>query len=412
MTKHLARVLTLLMTVGVPAWGQAPIPVGDEFQVNTYTTEAQSHPAVALDRDGGFVVVWQSNTQDGSSWGVHAQRYDPVGTPLGDEFQVNTYTTDEQRRPSVAANPDGKFVVLWTSYSQDGSYNSVQAQRFNADGTPLATEFQINTYTSENQAQSSVATAADGLFVATWASYRQDDSGWSVQAQRYDSDGMTLAGEFQVNTHTDSHQHYPNIALDPAGNFVIVWQSLFQDGDGNGIFGQRYDSHGLLLGNEFQVNTYTTNNQKFPDVAMADDGSFVVVWKSLDQDGSEYGIHGQRFDSSGALVGMEFQANTYTTSQQVDPAVAALTDSSFLVVWTGAVPNGNTTDARWYDPSGVAPNEPFRVDSVLSGGRSLAAVASAENQNLVVAWTSSGIEGSSTSVHARRLVTPIFVDGF
>ena len=32
------------------------------------------------------------------------------------------------------------------------------------------------------------------------------------------------------------------------------------------------------LGPEFQVNSYTTNNQWFPSVAADDDGNFVVVW--------------------------------------------------------------------------------------------------------------------------------------
>ena len=43
--------------------------------MNIYTTSDQYHPAVAADSDGGFVVVWESLGQDGSSHGVFAQRY-------------------------------------------------------------------------------------------------------------------------------------------------------------------------------------------------------------------------------------------------------------------------------------------------------------------------------------------------
>src|SRR5262245_10409477 len=64
--------------------------LGPEFQVNTYTTSAQNSPVVAADGAGNFVVVWAS-PHDGSGSGVFGQRYDSSGTPLGSEFPVNTY---------------------------------------------------------------------------------------------------------------------------------------------------------------------------------------------------------------------------------------------------------------------------------------------------------------------------------
>lgn len=35
-------------------------------------------------------------------------------------------------------------------------------------------------------------------------------------------------------------QEFPAIAANPAGNFVIVWESIGQDGQDTGIFGQRF----------------------------------------------------------------------------------------------------------------------------------------------------------------------------
>ena len=53
------------------AWGQA---VGSEFQVNTYTTGGQFRPSVSSDADGNFVVIWESRGQDGSVFGVFESR--------------------------------------------------------------------------------------------------------------------------------------------------------------------------------------------------------------------------------------------------------------------------------------------------------------------------------------------------
>ena len=115
------------------AFGQE-IRLGNEFQVNTYTTSSQRFPSVAADADGDFVVAWESSGQDGSSFGVFARRFSSAGAPLTSEFQVNTYTTSFQSAPSVAADADGDFVVAWQSYGQDDSNFGVFAQRFVVHG--------------------------------------------------------------------------------------------------------------------------------------------------------------------------------------------------------------------------------------------------------------------------------------
>src|SRR5205823_14251241 len=47
------------------------------------TFAAQALPALALDADGDAVVVWQSYRQDGSGYGIYAQRYDEPGDHTG-----------------------------------------------------------------------------------------------------------------------------------------------------------------------------------------------------------------------------------------------------------------------------------------------------------------------------------------
>ncbi|MBC8116758.1 MAG: hypothetical protein H7062_20375, partial [Candidatus Saccharimonas sp.] len=76
-------------------------PAGSEFMVNTTTAENQSvfselGGATAMDADGDFVVVWSSFLQDGSGYGVYAQRYNRAGLAQGGEFLVNTTTANNQ----------------------------------------------------------------------------------------------------------------------------------------------------------------------------------------------------------------------------------------------------------------------------------------------------------------------------
>ncbi|NGX62492.1 MAG: hypothetical protein K940chlam9_01991, partial [Chlamydiae bacterium] len=288
--------LGLALTMMTKVEAQA---VGSEFQVNTYTTSDQRNPSAAPLNDGGFVVTWESSGQDGDSYGIYGQRYASSGVKSGVEFQINTYTTSDQGYPSVAPLNDGGFVVTWHSSGQDGDSYGIYGQRYESSGVKNGAEFQVNTYTTSIQRDPSVAPLNDGGFVVTWESSGQDGDSYGVYGQKYDSSGVKSGVEFQVNTYTTSNQRDPSAAPLNDGGFVVTWESSGQDGDSYGVYGQRYASSGAKSGAEFQINTYTTNNQSDPSAAPLNDGGFVVTWESLAQDGDGYGIYGQRYDSSG-----------------------------------------------------------------------------------------------------------------
>jgi hypothetical protein len=196
-------------------------------------------PVVASDPSGNFVVVWDSDAQDGSGRGVFAQRFASSGAPVGPEFRVNTFTTDNQFFPSVAADTSGNFVVVWTS-PQDGSSFGIFGQRYASSGAPLGPEFRVNTYTTGSQYLPAVASDSSGNFVVAWSSYTEDGSSYGVFGQRYSNAGALLGPEFRVNTFTANSQNRPAVAAEPTGNFVVTWDSQLQDGSGLGVFGQRY----------------------------------------------------------------------------------------------------------------------------------------------------------------------------
>ena len=81
------------------------------------------------------MVAWTSYYQDGgSTTGVFAQRYAADGSPVGDEFRVNTCTADDQQFPAGARDALGNIVSVWTSYGQDGDREGVFARWYDATG--------------------------------------------------------------------------------------------------------------------------------------------------------------------------------------------------------------------------------------------------------------------------------------
>lgn len=321
-------------------------PAGGEFTVNTYTTGIQSEPSIAMDADGDFVIAWQSSAQDGDSNGIIARRYNADGTPASSEFAVNNYTTSRQTSPTIAMDADGDFVVAWMSYEQEGvgNDNGIYAQRFNADGTTAGSEFHVNTITASGQAYPSIAMNAGGRFAIAWQSYHVASKRNDIYARRYDATGTALdASEFAVNTYTAMDQRTASIAMDVEGDIVITWNSSnAQDGDGYGVYARRYNAAGTALDvSEFVVNTYTTLDQAVPAIAMDADGDFVIAWQSNLQDLSSWGIYAQRYNADGSMAGTEFAVNTYTTERQNSPSIAMDADGDFVIAWNDFTQDGN-----------------------------------------------------------------------
>ena len=402
MRRVLLLVLLFVALAPRAAWPQAGAPLGPEFRVNSYTTGNQLYPSVARASAGDFVVVWSSNTQDGSSLGVFGQRYSSGGAPLGSEFRVNTYTTGAQYLADVAMDAAGDFLVVWQSNGQEGNH-SIFGQTYLNTGAPFGGEFRVNTYTTDNQAFPSVASTQSGAFLVTWQSYLQDGSSWGVYGQRIGG-GVPQGPEFRVNTYTTGGQFAASVAMDTTGNYeVVAWHSNGQDGSSSGIFGQRM-RFGLMVGSEFRVNTYTTNAQSYPAVAVNNFGLFVVVWQSTGQDGSQTGVFGQAYDFDGQPMAPEFRVNTYTTSYQQLPDVDTDSDGNFVVVWSSYGPDGSNYGifGQRHNPGGVPFGTEFRVNTFTTNGQNRPAVAADSLGNFVVTWDSQLQDGLGLGVFGQR----------
>lgn len=312
---------------------------GVETRVNSTTTGDQMYPAVSRSTNGSYVVAWASQNQDAlNSWGVYAQLYDASGTPVGSEFQVNTTTAGDQSYPAVAMDGSGNFVVAWSSYNQDAANTwGVYAQRFSAAGAPLGSEFRANTWTTGDQMYPAAGISSTGAFAIGWSSLGQDaTNSWGAYAQLFDINGNPMGSEFRVNSTTAGDQKLARAAMDGTGNFVLVWSSSGQDGGGLGIYAQRYNNQGVAQGAEFRVNTTTSGDQTNPAIAMDTRGNFMIAWDSYNQDAtSTWGVYAQQYTSNGTKLENEFRINTTTAGNQQFPSVTMNSIGQLRVVWSG-----------------------------------------------------------------------------
>jgi hypothetical protein len=387
-------------------------PVGDEFQVNTTTDNHQQLPDAAMDANGNFVVVFQNHLPVTNA-NVAAQRYNAAGEPQGDEFQVNTTASSGNTFPAVAMDDDGDSVVVWMDFGDDGSGYGVFGQRYNAAGTAQGINFPVNATTANAQRRPDVAMDADGDFVVVWEDDQFGDSHQSIKAQRFNSQGAAVGGEIDVSTDGDFDQVWPQVAMDDAGNFAVAWASGDVGADQDVVF-RIFEANGNPRTDAIPVNTTTKMDHASGvlnnlSVGMSGSGDIAVVWRADNFSGpgvvgAAVGVLGRLYDADGDPKGDAFTIDSQSASLTGKPEVAMTQSGDFVVAYEG--PDGSVTGTRiqrYYsngDPKGAS----FIANTTTEQGQTRPHVAVDDDANAIVVWqAANALDGDLTGTFARRL---------
>ncbi|MEJ2086011.1 MAG: Calx-beta domain-containing protein [Acidobacteriota bacterium] len=285
-----------------------------EFVVNEPSPFRHENPSLARAGNSNFVVVWQREYPEGNSGGtparnpgIFAQRFDPDGARLGEQFLVTTYhgeNSADNITPDVSSDLGGNFVVVW-EYSaapadvEDGQ--GIGGRRFDAFGNPLdATEFVVNSYTTGPQGDPAVSVGSDGTFIVVWEGEGPGEPiNSGIFARKFHSTGGALVGDFLVNSSTSGFQLAPDVVVaDADGHFMVTWKSRPIPSPPDDVMARWFRNDGVPFEPEFQVPTVTANSQYAPTVVGDVSGDFVVVWAHDDNDANppDPGFFARRFE--------------------------------------------------------------------------------------------------------------------
>lgn len=292
--------------------------------------------------------------------------------------------------------------------------------------SPLTNQFQVNTTTGSYQEWPAVASDAAGNFVVvweSWASSGSDNDSRSVQGRLLSSNGVAAGPDFQINSSTAYNQKAPAVAMNSSGAFVAVWESN-HNGSNFDIMAQRYSAAGARVGSEILVNSvHTAGDQLAPAVAMADNGDFVIVWRSAGGAGGDpdISIQGRRWRASDGTFFDQFLVNDVTTGDQDQPAVATNGRGRYLVAWqypgtSSFIAVRTFTADNLQDEGLTAAGPQQRANTHPSGPDSNLSVAMASDGRAIVGWETFGAtfgnDNQRISIQARRLDSSgAFIDG-
>jgi hypothetical protein len=407
------------------------VAVGPAFIVPTYTgtylVDSDWYPqpidltAVAIARDGTFVVVWQGPSDDFGT-GIHMRMYSATGTPLTGQNRVNILDAAYFREPSISMRYDKTFIITWRK-SITGSTSpkyTICGQRYTAAGVKTGvSSFQINQVTTSSVLNTDVGVADDGSFIVVWDYYSSADSGYVPMGRRFNSSGTALTNEFKVNA-TGSYYAgvqqlgtRPRVAVAPGGRFSVVWHADVTTAVTN-IYCQLYWADCTPYGSQFQVNDVASlMDRLYPDVACDRDGNFTVVWQMYGYSTSgygemhddpitlDYGIFGRLFDVNGVAKTGDLYINNpnypdgRAIGAQTFPSVTRSDGSGkFVAAWggyQGTAPSGGIQGVwhsdKWY-PTPL-PTVTFTLTAPTSGSYVAGSIVPAT-------WWATGIQAGYT----------------
>lgn len=284
-------------------------PQTDEFPVNELYAVTGGHDIAGNGR-GDFVAVWgsyQETPVPGAA--IYARRFGADGDLRGPEFRVSD-DRELNGTAAVAIDSSGNFVVAWEVDAVDAQ--RVVARRYDASASPVGEVFDVSELAASIDGVT-VEMLPSGEFAVAWVEEFEDGFGDTlgthVMLRRYGSDGAPLAQaaavtETMAGPEGDEKFHPALSASDDA--WIIAWGANNDDTDEIGLFARVVGFDGVPRTAEQPVavgisDFFDIDDEKYPVLDAAPDGSFLVAWETTDPDADITEL--RRFSADGTPIG-------------------------------------------------------------------------------------------------------------
>ncbi len=291
-----------------------------------------------------------------------------LGSQWGGALLIENNDAGSAFVPQVALDPNGNAVAVWCQSVADGTRENIWANRYTI-GSGWGMPEMIDD-DGGDAVSAQVALDPNGNAVAVWQQF--DGIRFNIWANRFTPAAGWGMAEL-IETDNAGFAGSPQVAVDPNGNAVAVWSQ--SDGTRSDIWANRFTPSGGWGAAELIEEN--TSNTAQPQVAVDPNGNAVVVWA---QEDGPVNIWANRFTPAGGWGAPELIEDN-AASALFDPQVAVDADGNAVAVWTQGADiwaNRYTIESGWGTPEMIEDNPRIATD---------AHVAVDPNGNAVAVWT-------------------------
>jgi hypothetical protein len=424
LTMHFKDSLLLLpaLTLGLTSCGSdqaEPEARAFDQRASVFSPSTQAHATLASDRDGRYMVAWDSRRQEAGNYGVFARAFDALGRPLSHELHVNLTQHNMQFHPSVTFAADDSAWFAWQSHGQDGSGASIVARQFVRDASlgyqAAGSEIAVNQVRLGDQTLPVLAANTEGSVLAVYGSQMPSDGSQSarfeLRARRIDQADTQEWVISQPNGGSDS---LPSLCALPDGRFLLAW-ARSQAAQGDGIWAQYLSGDGQVYGDAFRLSD--NPNAIEPGIDADGQGNFVAAW--MQEANGGYAVYARRFSADAQAQSAAQQIAGAEQGWNSGVAVSMRENGEFLIAYNNDQGSSLAKDAPADQPgenlqivrfsaTGELQSE-FSGSQFKTGRQAMTAATGArralfaEHGQIALAWDGDAGLGDESAVHLSLL---------
>jgi|CXWL01.1.fsa_nt_gi hypothetical protein len=312
---------------------------GPAFLLSEDANQFAAWLRIASNDRGQFVAVWAANVAEGQGSAklrVLARRFDRFGKLQGPPFAVSSTTElppgAQEQMPAVGMDDRGGFVVVW---SPDPA--SVVARRFDRNGVPLGSNFQVHAEGDARLAR--VAMQRDGSFLVCWSTNLGGQLVAGARARAFHRNGEPLSGDIVLNS-AEGQQGCTDASRNGGGGYTVLWTGRM--GAERGSFAREVDGSGNLVGDPVRIIPFEPAGELPPvfssggSIAALPRGRFLLAWAGLDPlqlEDSDWAIRARQFSSDLWPISPPIQVNNSVLFGLSQPVAACAPSGACIVVW-------------------------------------------------------------------------------
>ncbi|MEP3438268.1 MAG: calcium-binding protein, partial [Hoeflea sp.] len=373
-----------------------------DFQVNVVDSvgsdNSQYDTQVIQLTNGNILVAWTSNADpaggpgSGSFNDVIGRIYDPLGNAVTGEIALNSLTSENEQRVSIAAIEGGGFTVGYQRFDPSLSTPKwgLNLASFNASGvqqnsTTLKTMSAVTEWQSVKVA---VNSPTEAIAVYT-------EEGGDIFAQRYNPTTSALIGS-QITVQTQdpfSDNGFDVIASPLIDMYGIVYADRDSNPDNDQLYFEAFATTGGQIGSRILIDE-SFDDASDPSIATLDNGKFIISWNIDGSGGTDSGIRFSIVDALAGGAGPMLNPMTTVAGNQFSSEVVAIDDNQFVIAWY----DENTHDirAQRFDDDGVKIDGEVVIQSYTTWTASDISMTRLEDGRISIGWTQNS--GSDTDV--------------
>ena len=260
------------------------------------------------------------------------------------EFITNLVTTNTQADPRVVALANGNFLVVWEDDNDtvaNGTGTDIVGVIFNALGQPITGSLFLNNFFgfSRQEVLNSVAATPDGGFVIVYTFAETDDT--DLIFGIYNAEGIATAQNFAVNDGRGNGFTYsnPSVAVQADGSFFVTY--VRDDGTNQDLAGRKFTASGGLIGSEVVLRedgfAVIADNENIadPDTIALNNGGFATVFVESDTFGgvAERTIELRLSNANGSNGVLINNISVPDGADDSGPRIVQLADNRLLIAW-------------------------------------------------------------------------------